>query len=227
MNGEFLVADTMNHRVRAVVLAVSPNANAGGQSPTTDGRGPSATPSPELGKAVVLAPRKGTVRIRRPRGKRFVALTESTQVPTGSTIDARRGTVALSSALDREGKTQTAQFWAGVFQVRQARSGRGMTDIILRGARPSCRTSRAKASISARRGRRRGAKLWAKDKRGRFRTRGGNSVATTRGTLWLTQERCTGTVTKVLEGSVIVRNRKTGRKVRVRAGKSYLARRQP
>ena len=51
-------------------------------------------------------------------------------------------------------------------------------------------------------------------------------MATTRGTFWLTQERCKGTLTKVYEGAVSVRNRKTGKRVTVRAGKSYLARRK-
>ena len=100
-----------------------------------------------------------------------------------------------------------------------------MTDIALLGGKPRCGKASGKASISKRRRSRRGAKLWAKDKRGRFRTRGSNSVATTRGTFWLTQERCKGTLTKVYEGAVAVRNRKTGKRVTVRAGKSYLARR--
>ena len=79
-----------------------------------------------------------------------------------------------------------------------------MTDIdSRRQAKPSCQGVQVEASISKRRRSRRGAKLWAKDKRGRFRTRGSNSVATTRGTFWLTQERCKGTLTKVYEGAVV------------------------
>ncbi len=187
-----------------------------------------APPAPVLGKAVGVTPSRGTVRVRARGSKRFITLTAGDSIPVGSTIDARRGRVALSSALNSSGKVQTAQFWGGIFKVGQSRSGRGMTDIALLGGRPSCAKAPAKASISKRKRKRsrRGAKLWAKDKRGRFRTRGSNSVATTRGTFWLTQERCNGTLTKVYEGAVVVRNRKTGKRVTVRAGKRYLARRK-
>jgi hypothetical protein len=54
---------------------------------------------------------------------------------------------------------------------------------------------------------------------------GNNSVATARGTAWVTKDRCDGTVTRVREGAVAIRNRRTGKTVIVRAGGSYLARR--
>ena len=46
--------------------------------------------------------------------------------------------------------------------------------------------------------------LWGKDKGGKFRTHGRWSVASVRGTRWLTQDRCDGTLTKVTEGAVDV-----------------------
>ncbi len=234
-----LVADSRNNRIRDVSLPLGappedPGPDERAPEPTTgrqqepggERQAPRQAPPPVLGKSVTVSPAKGTVRVRRPRSKRFVRLTGSARVPVGSIIDVIRGRVSLSSALDRKGKTQTAQFWAGVFQVRQSRSGRGMTDIVLHGAKPRCSSGRrGRAKSSAKRKRRRARRLWAKDKRGRFRTRGSNSVATTRGTLWVTAENCTGTATKVLEGSVVVRNRHTGRKRTVRAGQRYVARR--
>jgi ferric-dicitrate binding protein FerR (iron transport regulator) len=66
--------------------------------------------------------------------------------------------------------------------------------------------------------------LWARDSHGRFRTRGRNSVATVRGTRWSTRETCAGTVTRVMQGAVDVRDLRTGRTVTVRAGHAYLAR---
>jgi hypothetical protein len=48
-------------------------------------------------------------------------------------------------------------------------------------------------------------------------------VATVRGTLWETIERCEGTVTLVKQGSVSVRDLHRHRTVLVRAGHSYLA----
>ena len=45
-----------------------------------------------------------------------------------------------------------------------------------------------------------------------------------RGTIWLTQERCDGTLTYVRRGVVSVRDNRAKRTVTVRAGRSYLAR---
>ena len=64
------------------------------------------------------------------------------------------------------------------------------------------------------------------DGKGSFRTRGRNSAATVRGTKWLTQERCDGTLTRVTRGTVSVRDTRARRTVVVRAGRSYLARAQ-
>ncbi len=67
--------------------------------------------------------------------------------------------------------------------------------------------------------------LWGRDHSGRFRTHGRDSVATVRGTTWLTQDRCDGTLTVVKSGAVSVRERRTHRTVTVRAGGRHLARR--
>ena len=65
----------------------------------------------------------------------------------------------------------------------------------------------------------------ARDRGGRFRTYGNNSVATARGTAWVTRDRCDGTVTRVSEGAVAVKDRRAGKTVVVRAGHAYLAKR--
>ena len=67
-------------------------------------------------------------------------------------------------------------------------------------------------------------RLWGSDSKGKFRTRGGNSVATVRGTAWYVEDRCDGTLTRVSKGSVSVYDRGRHRTVVVRAGHSYLAR---
>ena len=67
------------------------------------------------------------------------------------------------------------------------------------------------------------SRLWG-DGKGRFRTRGRNSTATVRGTRWLTEERCDGTLTRVARGSVTVRDLRARKRVVVRAPRSYLAR---
>ena len=68
--------------------------------------------------------------------------------------------------------------------------------------------------------------VWIKDNHGRFRSHGKNSVATVRGTLWLTKETCRGTMTRVKQGKVAVRDLHRKRTVLVRAGHSYLAKRR-
>ena len=65
--------------------------------------------------------------------------------------------------------------------------------------------------------------LWGRDAGGRYRTHGRNSVATVRGTVWFTRETCAGTVTRVVEGAVSVRDLRRGRTVLVRAGQRYVA----
>jgi hypothetical protein len=68
-------------------------------------------------------------------------------------------------------------------------------------------------------------KLWGNGK-GKFRTSGKYSSATVRGTIWLVEDRCDGTLTKVSRGTVSVRDIKRRKTVIVKAGHSYLARAQ-
>ena len=60
--------------------------------------------------------------------------------------------------------------------------------------------------------------------RGRFRTRGRHSAATVRGTNYEVIDRCDGTLTKVTRGTVLVRDFRRNKTIRLRAGKRYLAR---
>ena len=59
--------------------------------------------------------------------------------------------------------------------------------------------------------------LWGNGK-GKFRTNGKYSAATVRGTIWLVQDRCEGTLTKVRRGTVAVRDFKRKKTVTVKAG---------
>jgi hypothetical protein len=65
--------------------------------------------------------------------------------------------------------------------------------------------------------------LWGSGK-GRYRSRGNNSSATVRGTIWLTEDRCDGTLTRVRTGRVVVRDFALDRKVVLEPGDSYFAR---
>lgn len=185
-----------------------------------------AAPGAALGTSVVVAPVTGTVRVRVPGAAGFTTLAAGAAIPVGAVLDTRAGTVALTTALSG-GRTQTATFHSGVFEVRQSARSGGLTDIILRGPALNCGAARGTAraaAVARRRPPRR--QLWGRDNSGRFRTHGKNSVATVRGTSWVTTDTCRGTRTTVRAGAVSVRDVRRHRTVLVRAGHSYLARRR-
>jgi streptogramin lyase len=182
---------------------------------------------PRLGHGVVIRPVSGAVRFKAPGASGYSALGGGVNLPVGSLVDTRRGRVSLQSARDTHGRTQTGTFWGGVFQVRQRRHGRGVTDIVLRNGNFSRCGAVAGTSALAREagGKRRVVRrLWGKDRHARFRTHGRDSVATVRGTKWVTTDRCDGTLTKVSEGKVLVRDLHRKRNVLLTAGRAYLAR---
>jgi streptogramin lyase len=191
------------------------------QAPPTQ----AADPTPVLGRTVVVGAAQGVVKVKLKGTHTFVPLTSNVSVPTGSELDTTKGTVKLVSALDTRGHGQTGTFSGGRFKVAQSKTGKGMTDLYLSGPKPGrCSApNRASASKVAKKPKRR---LWGKDNDGRFRTHGADSVATVRGTRWLTEDRCDGTLTRVTEGSVVVRELHRKRTQVVRAGHRYLARRR-
>jgi hypothetical protein len=205
-------------------LAVPDTGEETGPSPEDVIRG---VPAPVMGTTVVVAPGRGNVLVRRPGTRRFRKLDGATRVPVGSTFDAREGRVRLVSSVDADGTLQLGTFWGSRFRVRQSRDGNGMTSLVLRGGDFSvCRPALASGAVAVTSGKRRRAvrRLWGRDRNGRFRTHGNDSVATTRGTRWLTVDRCDGTLTRVESGAVAVRNRHTRKTVLVKAGRTYLAR---
>ena len=108
-----------------------------------------------------------------------------------------------------------------MFRVTQTGGSNPITDLALRGGKfGRCRARGRRAGTSAARRIRR----ITSNARGRFRTRGRHSAATVRGTRWVMEDRCDGTLTRVQEGSVTVRDFAKRRNVPVRAGRTYLAR---
>lgn len=190
-------------------------------------------PAPRLGKAVNVAPVSGEVFVKLPagaaraaqvKGRGFIPLREARQIPVGSLLDTRRGTVRLVSAR-AGGKRQQGDFNGGFFNALQSRRAGGLTE--LRMARASFR-----ACTSSRRSGRRAQAARSKrvvrrlrgNAQGRFRTRGKYSAATVRGTDWTVVDRCDGTLTRVARGSVIVRDLRRRRSFVVRARRSRLVR---
>jgi hypothetical protein len=191
-----------------------------------------ATVTPSLGKTLGVAAVRGTVTVTSPSGAPL-DLGAAKVVPTGTVIDARAGTVELKTALDRKGATQTGYFWGSAFEVRQNATARGMVQLILRGANFADCKATNKATARAAAAKRKSSKkkpsrsLWGSDDHGRFQTRGRGSVATVRGTRWLTQDTCAGTLTRVVAGAVAVRDLRSGRTTLVKRGHQHLARMAP
>jgi hypothetical protein len=195
-------------------------------------------PAPIPFSTVNLGIEKGVVTVDPPRGRsilgkggvplaragRFIRLREAAQIPLGSIVNVRRGTVRMTSAANRKGtEVQTGYFKGGLYKPVQKRSSKPVTDLKLTGGsfRRCTRnlSRRATAHTAARRVRR----LTGRAK-GRFRTRGRYGSATVRGTRWIMEDRCNGTLTRVTEGTVTVRDFARRRNVKVKAGRSYLAR---
>jgi hypothetical protein len=186
------------------------------QTPTpvpTPAQTPQPTPTPVVNQTIVVDEVKGAVKIKLPGTSKFVDLDAVRGIPVGSTVDAKKGTVRLTSIPKPGGKPETAIFYDGIFRVSQSR---GITNLTLVEALAACPRKRANAAAAKPKKRR----LWGEGK-GNFRTSGKYAAATVRGTKWLVEDSCAGTLTRVTQGSVTVSE---GRKrIIVRAGKRYLA----
>ncbi len=183
----------------------------GAQPTPTPTPAPAATPVP--GKTVVAKVTRGTVLVKLKGKKTFAPLDPANGIPLGSEIDARKGTVQLTAQPKAGAPLDVANFYDGMFIVVQ--SG-GFTELRLSEKLAACK----KASASATKPKTR--KLWG-DGKGKFRTKGQYSSATVRGTKWLTQDTCAGTLTRVTQGVVAVKDLVTKKTILVKQGKRYTA----
>jgi hypothetical protein len=191
-----------------------------------------------IGQSAGVRPVTGTVKIKLPKGfspklaKRlgltgaasgFVKLTESKSIPMGSTLDTSKGTVNLLSSASKNpsiSKFQSGNFNGGQFRVTQSRKN-PLTQLSMGGGGfGACKTRVPKGGSAARTHRR---KLFG-NAHGSFRTRGRNSSATVRGTKWSMTDTCSGTLTAVSRGVVVVRDFTLKKNKTVKAGHRYFAR---
>jgi PKD repeat protein len=205
---------------------------------------PGSTPAPDKGRSVTIVATSGTVKVKLPGSKVYVDVSTLTEIPLGSRIDARKGHVRITAEVNASKHvTQSSNFWDGIFVVTQtkavkpilvatlvggtfagcapkAASGRAVARAA--GAAPGLVASAAKAK--KKRSKRKVRRLWGHGK-GDFRTAGRRSSTTVRGTWWLVEDRCDGTLTRVKQGRVDVRDTRLKKTIRLRAGKRsvYLA----
>jgi hypothetical protein len=187
-----------------------------------------APPTPVLGQSENIKPAGGTVFVL--SAGKLIPLTEARQLPSGSVLDTRRGTINLTAAAGAGKKLQTGTFTGAVFKLTQTRVNKGLTTLALvEGGFPgapsyaSCRAARAAATGHAALSGRILQSLRSRAT-GRFSTRGRYAAATVRGTQWTTTDRCDGTLIAVQLHRVLVTDFVKRLTVLVSAGHSYLAR---
>lgn len=199
------------------------------QQPTrTPEAGPETPPLPPLppppppeteptrGRDAVVGVISGTVLVQRRPGGPFVRLRGDDLVPIGSVVDTTDGTVRLTTAV-RRGATQRARFFGGRFRIGQSPGSR-QTTLKLVDA-PTCRTSRATPRAKRKRLPRRSRRpaLWG-DGAGAFTTDGRYAAGSVKGTKWYVEDRCDGTVVRVVRGRVALRDKVRNQTVTLRAG---------
>jgi hypothetical protein len=177
---------------------------------------------PQPGVIVGARAVSGKVLVKEPGENKFVELEGQTEIPVGSRVDTTRGVINLTAGLGG-GRTNSSRFYSGVFTILQKKARNAFMTLRLEGGNFGVcgRSSLSTLGADAKR-KRPVRKLWGNGK-GRFRTKGRYSSATVRGTKWLVQDRCDGTLTRVLRGIVRVQDFRARKTVNVRAGQSYLA----
>jgi hypothetical protein len=248
-------SDLASHTVRALVTGLLPNSRYHVRAVATNSAGvatgadqafqtPADPPpaAPVVGKRINVEPISGVVLVRLPslaKGQGFIRLTENRQLPVGTDVDVRAGTIRLVSAGVGRGKTFTGDFQGGVFRALQSRSRRqrGVTELrLLTSGFPGAPSSSVCATVG--KAQAAGAseitaqrhlsshvlRLLRANAHGNYRTRGTYAAATVRGTRWDTVDRCDGTLTRVHRGIVVVHDIRRQRNIVLHAGQSYLAR---
>jgi CSLREA domain-containing protein/uncharacterized repeat protein (TIGR01451 family) len=210
--------------------------------------------APQQGRSVVADVVKGVVMVRRPGETQFTALDGADEIPVGSVLDTTKGQVRLTSATDANGNIQSSIFYGGEFSVTQKPGHALVTLKLVGGSFRSCRLSASAKRIVMRRMARDAAagpvaraarhvsssasakerrtdssapkrQVWGKtDGKAKYKTQGRYAAATVRGTIWLTQDRCDGTLVRVRRGLVSVRDLKRKRSKLVPAGHKVLVR---
>ena len=196
--GGLLVGDTANNRIRQLGDV--------GQ-----------VPDPELVRSIGVTPVSGVVTVKPRTRTAFIPLRERDLAPNISDIDATGGQLDVT-VRNRAGALRTIHAGSGAFRMTQPVSGPIIGDLKLTEKLDGClgTTTITSHAVTPRKKVRR---LRVRVK-GRFRTSGRYASAIASGTAWTMTDRCDRTIIRVTEGTVIVRNLRTRKLVRVRAGQT-------
>jgi hypothetical protein len=251
-----LTGDFNDHTVLAAVSGLVPNALYHVRLVATNGSGTTfgpdmtfmtthgATPgSPTLGKTFNIATVSGLVLVK-VHGV-FIPLTELTQIPKNTVINALHGTLSLvtaggshpaadvAAAKGKKGKgkttTQSGTFGGAIFKISQATGGanKGLATLTIvenafKGA-PSFSLCTKHKAVEATVASSRTLQLLRASAKGKFSTKGRYSAATVLGTKWTVADRCDGTLTHDITDSVKVTDFVHHKTITLHAGQSYLA----
>jgi streptogramin lyase len=151
----------------------------------------------------------------------FEPLAGSASLPVGTVVDARKGALGMTAAATAKGKLAAATLRAGIFRIRQQRAkGRAKRPVDLVLASRATTAKACAAGNAPRKGVVRSVSVVAK---GLYRAVGAAATATATKASFTTQDRCTGTVTRVSKGRVKVHDARKHKTVTVKAGHTYLA----
>jgi hypothetical protein len=248
--------DFANHVVTATVTGLVPNAlyhvhlvanNKNGQTVGPDvtfktAAGP-APGTPTLGKSFNISPVSGLILVKI-HGV-FIPLTEITQIPKNTVIDALKGTLKLITAggshpaadvAAKKGKgkgkttTQSGTFGGAIFKISQATGGanKGLATLTIvenafKGAPSYSECTKKAADATAAKASSKTLQLLKSSAKGKFSTKGKYSAATVLGTKWTVADRCDGTFTHDQTDSVKVTDFVHHKTIILHAGQSYLA----
>ena len=154
-----------------------------------------AAPQPELGRIAVLSADSGTVFVKERGESGFDRLSRKpTEVRMPATVDARRGDARVRTARGGGRPDNTGVFWEGAFVLRQSSGPRGETELKLTGGDArACAPGDDPAAVQR--------ALWGKGN-GNYKSKGKHGSGSSRGTKWLTEDRCDGTRIAVDDGLV-------------------------
>jgi DNA-binding beta-propeller fold protein YncE len=186
-------------------------------------------PPPTVHKTINAEPVNGTVLVRTPAARRFVALLQAAQLPLGTQIDTRSGRVTIASRTTNRAPTETMRFYQGMFRVQQSPGRLPTTMAVLAGGDFSSCNSAGSASTYASTARKRPKRrkrrvirhLWGSGD-GHYSTVGHDGSAAVQDPTWLTEDRCDGTLFVVTNGTIIVHDTERHRFVTLHAPNRYL-----
>jgi len=211
----------------APVAVIAQDDSPGNSEPGRDQKSEKPPPSPEVDPEdvdesleVLGTVEAGVVVINLPNGKRVVLdedrddRDQSEDIPFGATVDTTKGQLRL-------GKSKKAtKFYEGKFKLVRGKKRKGVKkrvpEIKLVGTLSCPKKGRAVAAAGKRKRR-----LWGSGQ-GTFKTSGKHAAATVRGTKWLTEDNCDGTLIKVETGTVSVYDKVRKTRRLVRAGEQVL-----